>query len=180
MLKGKRVTLRATRREEMESLHQFGQDLELEILGGGDPPHPQTLESCQSAYDEHTSKEKQGGFFTIVADEKVIGFAGIFNFNHTNRNCDLGIGIGDRDYWSKGYGRETIGLLLDYAFTHRNLNRVHLTTHSENPRAIACYRASGFKEEGRLRSHVWSAGKFIDEVHMGILKEEWLAGRGES
>ena len=177
MLKGKRVTLRATRREEMEIVHQFGQDLELEILGGGDPPHPQTLEAVQSFYDEHTTKEKQGGFFTIIADEKVIGFAGIFNFNSTNRNCDLGIGIGDRDYLSKGYGRETIGLLLDYAFTHRNLNRVHLATHNENPRAIACYLASGFVEEGRLRSHVWSAGKFVDEVHMGVLRDEWRAGR---
>ena len=146
----------------------------MEILGGGDPPHTRTLESFQSEYDEGTSKQKLGANFTIIADDKVIGFAGLFNFNETNHTCDLGIGIGEKDYWGRGYGREAIGLLLEYAFAHRNYNRVHLTTQSENPRAIACYLASGFKEEGRLRSHLWCAGNYVDEVHMGVLRDEWL------
>lgn len=173
MLKGKRVTLRAMCKEDVPLMHRYGQDLELEVLGGGDPPTPKTLEAAQTLYDDKIAKDESGGDFAIVADDKVIGFCGLFRFNWTHRHCELGIGIGDRDYWSKGYGRESIGLLLEYAFVHRNLNKVCLSTHSENLRAMACYRASGFIEEGRLRSQLWSAGKFVDEVDMGILKEEW-------
>ena len=64
-------------------------------------------------------------------------------------------------------------LLLDYAFRHRNLNRVALRTHSENERAMRCYRACGFVEEGRLRRSIWIDGRYVDGVLMGILRDEW-------
>jgi RimJ/RimL family protein N-acetyltransferase len=68
-----------------------------------------------------------------------------------------------------------VRVLLDYAFRLRNMRKVWLTVNGDNERAIRSYRASGFKEEGRLRQHVWSNGKYIDLVYMGILRDEWEA-----
>jgi RimJ/RimL family protein N-acetyltransferase len=53
--------------------------------------------------------------------------------------------------------------------------KVYLSTGSHNERAIRCYRACGFVEEGRLRQQQWCAGEYIDVVYMGILREEWEA-----
>lgn len=89
----------------------------------------------------------------------------------------LGITIGDKEYWGKGYGREAIGLLLDYGFRLHNLRRIWLNTLSNNERAIRCYLRCGFIEEGRLRQHVWSNGDYVDEVSMGLLRDEWTAKR---
>ena len=71
-------------------------------------------------------------------------------------------------------------LLLDYAFRLRNLRKVWLSTNSDNERAIRAYLACGFVEEGRLRQHVWSNGQYLDEVRMGVLRDEWEQGPGAS
>jgi RimJ/RimL family protein N-acetyltransferase len=92
-----------------------------------------------------------------------------------NRTCELGIEIGNKDYWGKGYGREVIRLLLIYAFEHQNLNRVSLHTHSENERALRCYSACGFVEEGRFRQKLWLDGHYVDGVAMAILRNEYNA-----
>lgn len=177
MLKGERLTLRAREREDLPRLYQFINDLEVELLGGGDPPRPHSLASLQAQYDEDSKLAKPDPHvlsdFAIEADGKFIGSCGLWRYRPTSGVCELGIGIGDREYWGRGYGREAIGLLLDYAFRIRNVRRVCLNTSSANERALRCYRACGFVEEGRLRQHEWSGGQYVDEVHMGILRDEY-------
>ena len=174
MLVGKRVTLRGITREDLPALWRFNNDLEIELAGGGDPPIPQAYERLQTEFDRQWSMGgRDGSQFAIEADGKFVGHCGLFNFNVTAHSCELGIGIGDKDYWGKGYGREAIGLLLGYAFRLRNFRRVWLWVHADNERAIRSYLACGFVEEGRLRQHVWSNGRYLDAVYMGILASEW-------
>ncbi len=174
MLQGERVTLRAIEREDLVRLHQFNNDLAVEVAGGGDPPMPQSLARLQAEFE---SKWQQGGRdgmdFGIEIEGKFAGICALFNHNVEAQVCELGITIGDKDYWGLGNGREAIHLLLRYAFHYRNLHRVYLNVNSTNERAIRAYEACGFIEEGRLRQHVWSDGAYIDLVYMGILRDEW-------
>lgn len=174
MLKGERVTLRAMTRADLPRLCEFNNDLEVELAGGGDPPIPQTLARLEAEFDQDVAKGgRDGGAFAIEADGQMIGQCALFNFNETHRSCELGVTIGDKAYWGRGYGRETICLLLDYAFRLRNMHKVYLHVHGTNERAIRSYQACGFVEEGRWRAHVWSDGRYVDLVCMGVLREEW-------
>lgn len=174
MLKGERVTLRALTRADLPRLCEFNNDLEVELAGGGDPPMPQPLSRLEAEFDRNASEGgRDKGTFAIEADGQMIGICALFNFNHTARTCELGIAIGDKAYWGRGYGREAINLLLKYAFRYHNYRRVWLSTQAKNERAIRAYRACGFVEEGRQRQHVWSDGAYDDLVLMGILREEW-------
>jgi RimJ/RimL family protein N-acetyltransferase len=174
MLKGPRVTLRSLTKADMPTLLRYGQDVEVEILGGGDPPRPSTLEAWEKWYDEHLARDnKDSANFGIESDGKLLGTCGLWRFNTHSQTCELGISIGDHEYWGRGYGREAIGLLLDYAFRIRNFRKVSLDTSGTNERAIRCYRACGFVEEGRLRKQLWADGQYVDEIHMGILRDEW-------
>jgi len=174
MLKGQRVTLRGVMRNDLARQWAFNNDVEVELAGGGDPPIPQSLERLQAEFDSEAAKGgRDGANFAIEVDGLYIGGCGLFNFNHTAQTCELGIGIGDKAYWGRGYGREAVALLLDYAFRLRNMHKVWLTTHGANERAIRAYRACGFVEEGRLRQHVWHDGTYQDLVYMGILRNEW-------
>ncbi len=178
MLAGNKVILRGIRREDLPRLWQFNNDLEVELAGGGDPPIPQSLERLLAEYDQDVSRGgRDGAQFAIEADGKIIGQCGLSHFNPTAGTCELGIIIGDKDYWGHGFGRETVGLLLDYAFRLRNFRKVWLWTHGDNERAIRAYRACGFVEEGRLREHVYSNGGYTDAVYMGVLRHEWAAAR---
>ncbi|MFN8371452.1 MAG: GNAT family protein [Anaerolineae bacterium] len=176
MLKGQRVTLRSISRDDLPRLNEFNNDVEVELAGGGDPPMPQSLARLQAEYEQDLGRGgRDGAGFAIEVDGKFIGQCALFNFDHTAQTCELGITIGDKAYWGKGYGREAITLLLDYAFRLRNFRKVWLRVHGSNERGMRAYRACGFVEEGRLRAHVWSSGSYDDLVHMGVLRDEWLA-----
>lgn len=179
MLKGERVTLRGIRRDDLLRLWEFNNDPEVEIAGGGDPPIPQSLERLEAEYDENAKKgSRDGTLFAIEADGKFIGQCGLYGFDDFRgvaHRCDLGIAIGDKEYWGRGYGREALSLLVDYAFTHWNVQRVGLQVNATNERALRSYRSAGFVEEGRLRRYGWSNGNFVDAVCMSILREEWQA-----
>jgi RimJ/RimL family protein N-acetyltransferase len=174
MLQGKRVKLRAIEREDLERLHQFNNDVEVEVAGGGDPPMPQSLARLQAEFDSNWSQGgREGMAFAIEVEGKFVGSCALFNHNAEARLCELGITIGDKAYWGQGNGREALQLLLHYAFHYRNLNRVYLSVNGTNERAMRAYKACGFVEEGRLRQHAWSDGAYIDMVYMGILRDEW-------
>lgn len=181
MLQGSRIVLRGVRRDDLPILWTYANDAEVELTGGGDPPIPQSLERMQAEFDSNASKGgRDGTWFAIEADGKVIGQCGLFGwdkFRGVGHGCELGIAIGDKSYWNRGYGREAIGLLLDYGFMYWNLHRISLETSSINLRAIRCYTACGFIEEGRLRQNEWQNGRFVDTVVMGILRDEWAALR---
>lgn len=175
MLTGQKVILRALKREDLPRQWAFNNDIEIEILGGGDPPEPQSLARLEAEFDQSAQRGgRDGTNFAIEADGTYIGSCGLFHFDDMAHTCELGIGIGDKAYWGHGYGRDAVQTLLRYAFRSRNLHKVWLTVNSTNERAIRSYIACGFVEEGRLRQHVWSDGRYIDLVYMGLLQADWV------
>ena len=174
MLHGERVILRAITDKDLERLCQFNNDLEVELAGGGDPPMPQSLSRLQAAHEAKLSQgDRDGTAFAIEVDNQFIGHCALFQFDQVARTCELGITIGDKNYWGHHYGREAVRLLLDYGFRFHNLHRIFLSVNGNNERAIRAYQACGFVKEGRLRSHVWSDNGYVDLLFMGILREEW-------
>jgi RimJ/RimL family protein N-acetyltransferase len=83
--------------------------------------------------------------------------------------------IGDKAYWSKGYGTDALSTLLRFGFDEMNLNRIVLSVYSENGRARACYRKCGFVEEVVQRQEVYQDGAYMDLVWMSVLRDEFYA-----
>jgi RimJ/RimL family protein N-acetyltransferase len=94
------------------------------------------------------------------------------------RKARLGVMIGEKEYWSKGYGTDAMLTFLRFGFDEMNLNRIDLTVFDGNERAKACYRKCGFVEEGRLRQDRYSRGAYSDTLIMGILRDEFYALHG--
>jgi len=163
-------------RDDLPLLWVYNNDLAVELAGGGDPPMPQRFEQLEAAFSRRSAEhERDDANFAIEVDGRFIGTCGLFGDDATARSVELGIGIGDKAYWGLGYGREAIGLLLEYAFRYRNYRRVWLRVIANNERGIRAYRACGFSEEGRQRQHIFSDGAYHDIVLMGILRSEWVA-----
>ena len=171
MLQGEKVRLRAFRPDDLDALTAFQNDIETELLGGGAPPRPTPREHMAHLW-ERLSNDRSGAAFIIEADGKVIGHLGLFDADVEARTMELGITIGDKDYWGRGYGSEALRLAVDYAFRMRNVRKVHLSVLANNPRAIAAYRRNGFIEEGRRREHAYSAGEYVDLVYMAVFRTD--------
>ncbi|MCF7794644.1 MAG: GNAT family N-acetyltransferase [Candidatus Cloacimonetes bacterium] len=119
--------------------------------------------------------KNQAQVFGIVLQDKneLIGNSSIFRINHHNRKAEVGIFIGNKNYWGKGYGSEALSLLLDYGFNILNLNNIMLETFSFNERALKSYKKVGFKEIGRRRQAIIMGGKKYDEILLDILAEDF-------
>jgi RimJ/RimL family protein N-acetyltransferase len=84
----------------------------------------------------------------------------------------VGLCIGEKDKWGKGYGTEVTRLLLREAFEQLNLHKVGWWTFAENKASIALAKKFGFKEEGRLRDQNFFNNQFHDSVILGLLRED--------
>ena len=90
-----------------------------------------------------------------------------------SRNVTLGICIGEENARNKGYGTETIKLLIKFAFEELNAHRVMLQVNGDNIRAIKCYTKAGFNEVGREHETHWYNGHWCDTIIMEILEQDW-------
>ena len=109
-----------------------------------------------------------------LAEDKLIGEIALDVVNWSGRDAFVALGIGETEYWSKGYGTDVMNVLLRFAFTEVNLKRVSLGVFEYNPRAIRSYEKAGFRHEGQLRHLLNKEGRRWNNLYMGILREEWL------
>jgi len=162
-------------RAKMEARWQG--DSEFHRLADAEP----TMLESEKKLKEWFEKQNEDGFeskrysFSIrtLAEDKHIGFFGMW-VDLINGEAWVGIGIGEREFWDKGYGTDMMKLCLQYAFTELNVHRVSLGLHDFNLRALRSYEKAGFRLEGRTRQDVLREGKRNDGLWMGILREEWI------
>jgi len=124
-----------------------------------------------------TTRANSDVLFVIEAIEgastKPIGSCGLHQINQKDRNAIFGIVIGEKDYWSKGYGVEAARLIINYGFQQLNLHRISSSAIAFNERSIKLHEKVGFREEGHLRQAMFKNGQYYDRVEFGILREEW-------
>jgi RimJ/RimL family protein N-acetyltransferase len=178
MLKGERVTLRALREDDFEAWYWLtNSDLEVSLMGQG-RWSPRSAETARKIWSNiTTSSPDELVYFAVEAQDQLIGTIGIKDIDRRSQHGWLAI-ILDAARLGQGYGRDAIGALLRWAFEIHNLRRISLETWATNERALRCYRAVGFVEEGRMRELMWVEGGYVDVVQMGILRREWRERAG--
>lgn len=175
---GKLVRLAAFDPEEMsKAFPRWNRNSEyFRLLNAAARPMQSPKAAQKWMEEEVTEMSPASYYFSIrtLADEKLIGEIGLDVVSWSGRDAFVGLGIGETEYWSKGYGTDVMHVLLRFAFTEINLKRVTLSVFEYNPRAIRSYEKAGFRHEGRKRQSLHREGKRWDELYMGILREEWL------
>ena len=126
----------------------------------------------EKAFLENLSKTHTYSIIDIENDQ-LIGNCGYMNIDNINQTADVGIFIGDKNYWNKGYGTEAFSLLLDYGFKALNLHNIFLKVYSYNKRAIKSYEKIGFKVIGIRREALYRNMERHDEIFMDLLAKDF-------
>ncbi len=180
MLEGKLVRLRALEPEDLDREYTWINDREVTRFLSMRYPTSRAAEE-RWLRDRPANDFVNGLSLAIETKDGVhIGNLGLHDVNAEDHKASLGIMIGDKEYWANGYGTDAIVTLLRFGFGEMNLNRIWLHTFDFNERAQACYRKCGFTEEGRLRQHYYSMGRYWDVVVMAVLRPEFDALHGIS
>ena len=176
---GELVRLSAVPSSEIARAYaEWNRDSEFKRFLDSDPVRLYSSRGIQAWLDKKLESEAENFFFFNICtlkESRLLGDVNLDLVNRYSREAFVGIMIGDRNEWNKGYGTDTLRVLLRYAFTELNLRRVSLTVNGYNPRALRAYEKAGFKPEGRLRENLLREGKRWDEIYMGVLRDEWMA-----
>jgi RimJ/RimL family protein N-acetyltransferase len=160
-----------------KSMAKWDRDTEQHRLADSDPAQLWSEKKLKDFIEKRAKGNPQSFRFWIrtLVDDTLIGGVGLWVNSWSHGDAWLGISIGERDYWGRGYGSDAVRLAVQYAFVELNLRRVSLGLHAYNERALKAYEKAGFKMEGRMRGEGLRDGVRFDSLWMGILREEWLA-----
>ncbi len=150
-------------------VHAHFKDPEIAHLNGTPPSRMPLwlLRRVLKADSRRRDRETFGIFDTSNGPEAYIGTIELYDVRHDA--ATLGIIIGERSHWSRGFGSEAVAALLEHAFTDLGLERVTLSTFGDNERAQAAFKKVGFHEKRRFLT---PRGRV--DVQMELTRWAWL------
>lgn len=172
---GEKVALAPVCIDEAEKYAKWLNDLAIALPFGEEAWSIVTVETQRRDLGKALEASVNYHVFAIIekVTENVIGRCIIFDIDYINRSAKIGLFIGDKECWNKGYGGETVRLMLDYGFNLLNLNSIVIYAYEFNEKAIHCYRREGFKEIGRIREARIIGHRRYDIVMLDMLAEEF-------
>ena len=176
-LRGQKVRLGTYKEEDYELMAEWFQDSY--FLRHLDAIAARPLNAAQVKKKIESALESNNGFtFAVrkIDTDEIVGMADVeaILWNQGVTWVSLGMGTEHR---GKGYGREALTMLIDYAFQELNLRRVQLTVFAYNAPGIHLYESLGFVQEGRYREFLQRDGQTYDMILYGLLRREWEARR---
>jgi RimJ/RimL family protein N-acetyltransferase len=156
VLAGDEVSLRPRTLDDCADEYAWRTDGELCRLDAS-TPLPMTLDEFRNRYSAEL--EFPGLTYTLAIDTRQsihIGVVSLFNLDFMQGSAEVGIMIGEKATWDRGYGTDALKSLLDFAFEVSSLNSVSLRTLDWNLRAQRCFEKCGFSRYGALRRGEYS------------------------
>ena len=153
MIIGSKVILREKKLADARDDYTWQTDSELAQLDAAPllvTSFPQYLSDY--AGELRYSSSRRYRFAVDTLNGKHIGNCSYYNIDKTKGKAELGIMIGNRDYWDKGYGTDAVNTLVSYIFRQTKLKRIYLKTLDSNSRAQKCFKKCGFTPYRHLAS----------------------------
>jgi RimJ/RimL family protein N-acetyltransferase len=171
---GEKVILRAIELEDLELLHKWANDPEIQYWLGG--WHFPTNRNDMLNWHSKLSINSINQRFSVCTDDLgLIGTANIVDIDWKNKNAFHGMLLGDKEIRGKGLGVDTVMAIMKYAFEELGLNRLDGSIIEYNEASLKMYRDKcGWSLEGRQRNWYFRKNRFWDKILVGITKEDYF------
>ena len=107
------------------------------------------------------------------AKNRHIGNIKIGPINHIHKFAKIGIIIGEKSFWRRGFATEAVKLAVDYAFNTLGLHKLTAGVYANNTASVRVFEKSGFVKEGIEKKQYYCNGQYLDCVSFGLLKDEY-------
>lgn len=171
-LHSKRLHLRELRIEDASSYFNLMSNHSAVKYYGREPMQDiSTIESEFIDIREKIRSNKLIRWAVIETDtNSYIGHVGIKDFNNNHKRGTLSCIISPNQ-WGKGYGRESLTLVIKYCWDSLRLNRLQVFVDPRNTRAVRMFLHLGFKIEALLKEYEYEYDMYVDLLIMSIIKE---------
>ena len=168
---GRLVQLRAKHIDDAPRDYAWRRDPELAAYDAA-RPLSMTYRSFVSTYREELEHPSSLRRTFAIEDRETgthIGNVMYYGYERDAAEAELGITIGEREYWSRGFGSDTVATMLRYLFSELGLRRVYLHTLTWNDRAQQAFHRGGLRDVKRVHR----AG--YDFILMDVTREQFEA-----
>jgi ribosomal-protein-alanine N-acetyltransferase len=127
-------------------------------------------------YCESVQRSSSDMFFALLErrDDRFMGTLRVSQLNWRTRTADIGILIGDRESWGKGFGTDAISTIGSFLFARLGLRRLTAGLMDVNEGMRVVFERLGFQQEGVFRGHDLYEGEYVDHLYFGCMKDEFL------
>lgn len=178
MIRGEKIGLRARTEGDVPVLHRgLYEDVVHRVRADDKPWRPIDAESGHSPFVVGEPTPDAAPFSVVELESgELAGSGALWGIDTHNRSAHLGMALLPA-FRGRGLGADLVRTLCEYGFAVRGLRRLQVETLADNAPMLGAARSAGFTVEGTLRGAAWVYGGFADEVVLGLLAEEWAAGR---
>lgn len=172
-IQGKITTLRAIEPADLELLHKWSNNPEIQYMLGG--WHPPSSLALMSDWLKKITSDNDNLRFAIVHHELgLIGTANLVQINWKDGNAFHGMLLGDRPLQGKGIGVDVVFSMMRYAFEELRLHRLDTTIIDYNEPSKKLYmNKCGWKIEGTVKEWYWRKNKYWDKLIVGITRNDY-------
>ena len=172
-LVGEKITLRALTNEDAGEVYV------------GWMNDPEVVKYTESRFATHTLASVRSYVQSIVNDHSSLMWAicetgggryvgniklGPIDWHH--RFGEIGLLVGERSVWGRGYATEAISLLADYAFGPLGLHKLTAGAYAENVGSRKAFEGAEFQVEGVRHSQYLSGDRYSDLILLGRINGE--------
>ena len=165
-LKGKNIFLRALEPNDLEFIYAIENDESVWEVSQTQTPYSRFLirQYLENANQDIFEAKQLRLAICKNDDENAIGLIDLFDFDPKNNRAGIGILIRNTTNRNVGIGKESLGLLINYAFYHLNLNQLYANIDPENEASLKLFTNFGFEKIGIKKLWNLVNGKYKDEI----------------
>lgn len=116
-------------------------------------------------------------YWVIVADERDVGIACVYDVNTEHRRAEWAFYLADTSVRGRGIGRYVEYYVVSYVFDVLELNKLCCEVFAWNEAVVRMHEGFGFVREAVFRQHIFKGGEFFDVVRFEMLRQDWEAHR---
>ncbi len=171
-IKGKKVILRAIEEEDLDLLHKWANDPDLQSIMG--TIHFPSSKAFHKKWFESIQGDNLNLRFAIDAGDGIIGMSSLMDINWRNNRAWHGVMIGETNTRGSGFGYDAVMATMRYAFDELHLERLDTQMIEYNTTSINFYCDKlGWKKEGVRRRWYFTKGKYWDRIMAGMTRQDY-------
>lgn len=167
-LEGEKIYFREMSRRDVDAIYSYASDEEVSRFIGWNlmKSLAETGEYVETMLQREIAGTHLYASVVAKATQTVIGTAMLFHFDSNAKQAEMGY-VFHREHWGKGYGKESVAIMSDFAFEILELHKLHASVADANVGSAQILIKNGFELEGRLRDHYYVDNKYYDALLYG-------------
>ena len=172
-LQGNTIFLRALEPEDLVFIYRIENDENIWEVSNTQTPYSKFLitQYLENAHqDIYEAKQLR---LAICKNESLeaIGLIDLFDFDPKNKRAGVGIIIQNNVDRNNGFGKEALGLMINYAFHQLQLHQLYANIGTENLPSLSLFTTFGFEKIGVKKDWNFTNNSFHNEILLQLIKK---------